>query len=144
LLSGTKTAGRSRCANIELRRALQLEQILGHQDADDVLPVALEHGETRVRGVDHQVQQGVVGRRDVDQVHARRSHHDIAGRHVRHADHAFEHRAALGVDHLVVLRLDQRLDQFLGRIRSGMNEFSQFLQEGALVFALGRTGGVRI
>ena len=36
-------------AQVQLGRALQLEQVLGHQDADDVLAVALVHREARVR-----------------------------------------------------------------------------------------------
>jgi hypothetical protein len=40
---------------------------------------------------------------------------------------------------------DQRLDQLFWRIGSGVNEFSQFLEKGSLVFALEPGGpGVRV
>ena len=40
-------------AQVQLGRALQLEQVLGHQDADDVVALALVDREARVAGVDH-------------------------------------------------------------------------------------------
>jgi hypothetical protein len=134
-------------AEVELGRALQLEQVLGQQDADDVLALALVHRKARVRGVDHQVQQLVVGRVDVEHVHARGRHHHVAGRHVGDADHAFEHDARLGVDDVVVLGLGQGLDQLVLGVGPGMDELGELLQESALVFmpqaALRpRTGGL--
>jgi hypothetical protein len=122
-------------------RALQLEQVLGQQDADDVLALALVHREARVRRVDHEVQDLVVRRIDVDQVHARRRDHDVAGGEVRHADHALEHDARLGVDDVVVFGVGERLDQLIAGVRAGMDELGDLLQERALVlFSCGRAG----
>ena len=122
-------------ADVEARRALQLEQVLRQQDADDVFFFALVHRKARVRGVDHQVQQRVERRVDVDQVHARRGDHHVAGRHVGHAQHAFEHHARLGADDVVVLGVGQRFDQLVARVGAGMDEFGELLEKAALVFA---------
>ena len=42
-------------ADVERRRALQLEQVLGHQNTDDVFTLAAVHRETRVGRGDHGV-----------------------------------------------------------------------------------------
>ena len=56
----------------------------------------------------------------------------------RHADHAFEHDARIGIDHIVALGLGQGFNQLFGRIRAGVDELHQFLQKRALVFAFRR------
>jgi hypothetical protein len=103
LLSGTKTAGRS-----SVRR------------------------EARVAGVDDDFEHLVVRSVDVEQVHARCRHHDVAGRHVGHADHAFEHRAALGVDQLTLFGVGQGLDQLVLAVGAGRDELHHALEEAAL------------
>jgi hypothetical protein len=87
-----------------------------------------------VRGVDDQMQQRVVRRVDVHQVHARGGNHHVAGRHVGHAQHAFEHHARFGADHLVVLGVGQGFDQLVARVGTGVDEFGQLLEKAALVF----------
>jgi hypothetical protein len=86
-----------------------------------------------VRGVDHQVQQFVVGRIDVDHVHARRRDHHIARGHVGDADHAFEHHPRFGVDDVVVLGVGEGLDQLVLGVRPGVQELGELLQESAFV-----------
>jgi hypothetical protein len=120
--------------DVEPRRALQLEQVLREQDADDVFLLALVHRKARVRGVDHDMQQRVVRGVDVHQVHARRSDHHVARGHVGHAQDAFEHDARLGADHVVVFGVRQGFDQLVTGVRSGMDEFGEFLKKAALVF----------
>ena len=88
-----------------------------------------------MRGLDHLVQQLVKRRIDVEHVHARGGHHHVTRRHVGHADHALEHEAALAVDDVVVFGLGQGFDQLIGGVGSGVDEFGQFLQKAALVFA---------
>jgi hypothetical protein len=90
---GHEHRGPQQRAQVQLRGALQLEEILGHQRAQDVLALAFVDGEARVAGADHGGQQLVVGGVDGQQVHARGGDHHVAGRHVRHAQHALEHRA---------------------------------------------------
>jgi hypothetical protein len=53
------------------------------------------------------VQQVVIGGVDVELVHAAGGHHHVAGRHVGHADHAFEHHSRLGCDELALFGVGQ-------------------------------------
>ena len=135
---GHEHGGAQQRPDVQLGRALQLEQVLGQQDADDVLAVALDHRKARVRRVDDDVQDLVIRRIDVDQVHARRGHHHVAGRKLGHADDALEHHARVGPDDVVVFGVGQGLDQLGLRVRTRMDELGDLLQESALVFPLGR------
>ncbi len=114
-------------ANVELWRALQLEQVFGHQNANDVFTLALKHRKTRVRGVNHAVQHGIKRVSNVDQLHAGAGHHHVAGAHIGHANHTFEHFARFGTYELVVLSLYQGVEQFIGGVGAGVNELSNFL-----------------
>ena len=131
-------------ADLELGRALQLEQVLGQQDADDVLTLALVNRKPRVASVDHAVQQQIVGIVDIDQIHPRRRHHHVASRHVGHADDALDHCARLGPDDVVLLRLGQGFDQLVGRVRPRMDELSDLLQKGPFVFTIRKARGMRV
>ena len=91
-----------------------------------------------MRGADDEVQHLVIRRIDVDQVHARRRHHHVARRHVGHADHAFEHDARIGANHVVAFGLGQGFNQLFGRVGARVDELHQFLQKRALVFAFRR------
>jgi hypothetical protein len=131
-------------ADVQLGCPLQLEQVFGHEDADDVFALPLVHRKARMRGVDHQPQQLVEGRLDVDEVHAWCGHHHIAGRHVGHADDALKHHAGVGANDFVVLGLGQGFNELFSGVRSGMNELGHFLQKSALVFLVGQALGVRV
>ena len=108
---------------------MQLEQIFGHQDANDVFAIAFVDGKARVCGVNHLVQQLVERRINGQQLHAGRGDHGITGSHVGHANHAFQHEATLRIDDLVVFGLCQCFDQLIGRVWPWVNKFSQFLQK---------------
>ena len=86
-----------------------------------------------MRGVDHGVQQIIERGIDVEHIHAGRGHHHIPGCHARQAQHAFQHHAAFGVDDVAVFCLGQRGNQLFGRVRTGVQHFSQFLQQASLV-----------
>jgi hypothetical protein len=90
---GHEHGGAQQRPDVQLGRALKLEQVLGQQDADDVLAVTLDHRKARVCSIDDDVQDLVVRGIDVDQIHPRRGHHHVAGRKLGHSDHAFEHHA---------------------------------------------------
>ena len=95
-------------------------------------------------GVDDEVQQLVVGRVDVEQVHPRRGDHHVAGDHVGHADHAFEHHPRLGSDDFAVLGVSERLDQLVARIGPGRHQLDEPLEQvaplGAVRLPLGCAG----
>ena len=130
-------------ADVQCGRTLQLEQVFGQQDADDVVALALVHRKPRMRGLNDQVQQGVRGCIDVEQIHARCGHHDIARGHIGHAQHALEHDARIGANDVVVLGVGQGFDEFFGGVGPRMDELGHFLQEAALVFPFGQTPWVR-
>ena len=110
---GHEGGGSQQGANIEPRRALQLEQVFREEYPDDVFFFALVHRKTRVRGVDDDVQQRVVRRVDVDEVHARCCDHYVASRHVGHAKDALEHDARLCAYNIVVFGICERFDQLV-------------------------------
>ena len=124
-------------AHIQLGRALQLEQIFGHQNTNDVLAVAVIHRKARVRGVNNGVHQLVGGRINIDNVHARRSYHHIARCHISHADHALQHGAAFGPNDVVALGLGQGFNQLVFAVGAGVQKFGQLLQKAAFVDVLG-------
>ncbi|GAO26313.1 hypothetical protein ALISP_6133 [Alicycliphilus sp. B1] len=144
LALGHEQRGAHQGAHVELGRAPELEQVLGQQDADDVVTLALVHREARVRGAQHLGHELVERRVDVQHVHARRGHHHVAGRHLGHAQHAFEHHARVGVDDLVVLRLGQGGDELGGGVGPRVEELDEALQERALVLLFGGTRGIGV
>ena len=84
-------------------------------------------------GVDDDVQDVLVGRVDVEHVHARRGHHHVAGDHVRHADHPLQHHPRLGGDELLVLGVGEGGDQLVGGIGPRVDELDDALEQVALV-----------
>jgi hypothetical protein len=96
----------------------------------------------RVAGVDHRGQDLVVGRVDVEHVHAGLGHHHVAGHQIGHAQHALEHGPRLGLDQLAVLGLGQRLDQFVLGVGTGRDELDHPIQQGAAIAAMGHSGAV--
>ena len=89
-----------------------------------------------MRGVYDLVHQLVHARLNIQQVNPRHRHHHVAGAHVGHADHAFQHRAALCAYHVVVFGLRQRLKQLVFGVRAGVEKFDYFFEQRALVCRL--------
>ena len=100
--------------NVQLGRALELEQVFGQQDANDVFALAFKYRKSGVGGVNDALHQRIVRVPDVDQLHAGGRHHGVPCGHVGHADHSFEHGAGLGVDDLVVFGFNQGFNQLGG------------------------------
>jgi hypothetical protein len=124
---------------LQAGRALQLQQVLGQEDADDVVLALLVHRKARVAGADDDVQQLVVRGVDVEQVHVRRRHHHVAGGHVGHADHALEHHPRLRLDQLLLLGVGERLHQLVARIGARDDQVDELLEE---IAPLGCGGGL--
>ena len=97
-----------------------------------------------MRSADHLHQHFVIGCIDVQHIHARGRDHDVTGGVIGHANHAFEHDAGFRANDLVVFGFRQGFDEFILGIESRMNEFDNFLQESALVFALGMARRMRV
>ncbi len=130
--------------DIQFRGAAQLKEIFGQKYANDVLALAFIDRETGMRSINDDTQQFIAGRMDVDKVHARSRNHHVSGRHFSHAKHTFEHESGFGTDDIVVLGISERLDQFSSGIRSRVDEFSELLEECALVILFGQARGLGI
>jgi len=89
------------------------QQILGQQDADDVVAVAVVYGKTRVCGFDHMRDEHFGRVVDVDDVHLRARNHDFADAHFGYLQHAFDHRQRVGVHQTVFVGAVQQFNQLL-------------------------------
>ena len=134
--SGISTAGRS--SSCTLAGAVvgdhAAQQVLGQQDAEDLVLVLAMHREARVAGFDHQLHQveelGVGRQRD----HLRARDHHVADGEVGHRDRAFHHPQRVGGDQAVGLRVAQQLDQvFAGGGLAGKRRADAF-EPGAALF----------
>ena len=72
-----------------------------------------------------------------------RRHHDVAGGHVGHAQHALEHGARLGLDQLAVLGVGQRPDQLGLAVGAGQTNSTRRSNKDRLS-ALAGVGGARV
>ena len=73
----------------------------------------LGHGKARVRGLDDERNELVGRLADVDHVHLRARHHDVARLQLGDLQHAFDHRERVGVEQIALVRGAQQLDQLL-------------------------------
>ena len=76
----------------------EFEQFLGVQNAQNVVPVAFDHRKARVRGIDDMGQEFFRRLADVDDIHLRARHHDVAHGQRSHLQDAFDHGKRIGVD----------------------------------------------
>ncbi len=89
------------------------QQVLGQQDADDVVAVAFVDGKARVRGLDDRGDQMGEGLGDVEQVHARARDHDVADGAFGHGQRALDHFVGLGIEQFTLVRgFQDGLDAF--------------------------------
>ena len=94
---------------------LQPQQILGEQDAEDLIAVLADDRKARVPRLHHQLDQLVRRLVALDEHHLRARHHDVAHLHVGHRQHALEHDQRVAVEQAALARLAQILDE-LGEI----------------------------
>ena len=90
------------------------QQVLGQQDADDVVAVAFVDGKARVGGLDDRGDQVRDGLGDVQQVHARARHHDVGHDAFGHGQRAPDHLVGLGVQQ----------GAFVGGFQDGLDAFA--------------------
>ena len=72
---------------------------------------------------------------NVDHVHPRGWNHGITRGHIGHSNDAFKHEPRLIPNDVVMLRLRQRVNEFVGGVRSWMEELCEFFKKSALVFS---------
>ena len=70
---------------------IEPQLVLGVQDADDMVTITFDHWKTRVRRADGKREKLAWWLRDIDHVHLRSRHHDVARRQVRDLKDALNH-----------------------------------------------------
>jgi hypothetical protein len=124
--------GAQHAAHVEFFFGVVAQQVFGQQHADDVVAIALEDRIARMRFLQHVRDEfgGIV--RDVDRVHLRARHHDVARAEFGHLEHAFDHRQRVGVDQVALVRVLQNFQKLGARVGLGRDEVGQTLEERAL------------
>ena len=79
------------------------QQVLGEQDADDLVAVFADHRKARVTRLDHDRQDLLRRIVAIDDDHLRARHHDVAHLQLDDLQHAFEHLEGVGIDDAALL-----------------------------------------
>ncbi len=96
------------------------QEVLGVQDAQDVVAVAAVDGDPRVPGVDHLLEHLVPGERGGDGDHVGPRGHDLRDVGVAQFDHAFDHLAGLFLQQALAMPFgDDGADVFFERFFVG-------------------------
>jgi hypothetical protein len=109
-------------AQVEGGVGVVAQQVLGQQDADDVVTAAFVDREARVRGLLHEGDERLRGVRDIDHIHLRARHHDVARGQFGDLEHALDHRQRVGVDQVALMRFLEHFEQFRAGVRLGGNQ----------------------
>ncbi len=91
------------------------QQVLGQQDADHLVFVAMDHREARVSALDHHRQIGLRRAIALDHLHLRTRNHDVSHLHLRDLQHAFYHVERIAIEQAAFLRIAQATDELLAR-----------------------------
>jgi hypothetical protein len=121
-------------AHVETLVGVIAQQVLGQQDADHLVAFAVDGREARVRGFQHVRQPALDGLGDVDHVHLRAGHHDVAGGEIGNLEHAFDHRQGVGVDQVALLRVLQQFEQLGSVLGFGGNHRGQPFEQRPVGF----------
>ena len=125
-------------------RRLQPQQILGEQDAEDLVAILADHRKARMARLDHQRHQGVGRLITLDEDHLGARHHDVAHLHVGDRKHALEHHQRVVVEQAASARLAQPFDQVAEVARLAGHRLRDALQPAAgaamRLFGHGSTG----
>ena len=96
-------------------RDLQAQQILGEQDAENLIAVLADDRKAGMTRLDHELDQFIGRLVALDENHLGARHHDVPHLHVGHRQHALEHDQRIAVEQPALARLAQILDQ-LGEV----------------------------
>ena len=134
--SGTNTGGRMNSLMSKLRRRRcsrqsAAQQVLGQQDADDLLAILVHHRKARVTALDHGLEQHLGFVVAIEEGHLRARHHDVAHLDVGDAEHAFEHRERVAFDDAAQRRFAQVLDDLAAILRLAGHLARQLAQPAA-------------
>ncbi len=120
------------------------QQVLGQQDAEDVVLVLAMHREARMAGFDHLLHQVEKARFGRQRHHLRARDHHVADGEFGHRQRAFHHAQGVGGDQPVVLGVAQHLDQVVAGVRVAGEDRTQPFQPAAAFFVGFRSGATRV
>ena len=110
------------------------QQVLGIEDAHDVVAVLLKDRDPRVARLDHELEHLLPGKRQGDRDHVGAGHHDLGNRHVAQLDHPLDHLPGVLLQQALAMALgDDRADLVLERLFVGdfRRAAGQAVQHGA-------------
>ena len=126
-----------RVAQVErFRVRVVVEQLLGEQDADDVVLALADDREARVARLHHQRHELGNGVVDRHAVHLRARDHDVAHRRLGHRQHALDHRQRVGVEQVALERAAQDVEQLFAVVGLAQEHRRDALHQRRLVAAL--------
>jgi hypothetical protein len=94
-------------------------------------------GKARVRRCQHLGHPFLDRLGQVDHVHLRARHHDVARGQVGHLEHAFDHRQGVGIDQVAFVRIVQDVEQLGAVFGLGGDECGQSLKQRPVGFDVG-------
>ena len=94
-----------------------------------MIAIAVDHREARMRGFDDE--RNPLGRRfgNVDHIHLRPRDHQFACAQFRDLQHPLDHRHRVGVEQIALVRVVQRLEQFLAVLGLAEDERGQAFEQ---------------
>src|SRR5579872_2285976 len=95
--------GTQSLAHVEFIARVIAQQVLGQQNADDVVLVLADHGKTRVAGFDHERNEFLRRVADVYDIHLRAWDHDVPRLHLGHLHDALDHRQGVGIQQVALV-----------------------------------------
>ena len=119
------------------------QQVLGQQDAEDLVLVLAVHREARMAGLDHVLHQVEELRVRRQRHHLRARHHHVGHGHVGDRDRAFHHAQGVGGDQAVGLHVAQQLDQVFAGGRLAGQRGADAVQPGTARLVRGTFRGLR-
>jgi len=99
---GNEDGGPQQAAQVELAPGEVAQQILGQQDADDVVLAAADHRKARMPGVDDEAGNILDRAVEAHAVHLRARHHDVVSLHVGNLQRTFDDRQGVGVEQVAL------------------------------------------
>ena len=112
--------------------------VLGEQDAEDLVLVAVVHRKARVPRFDDDVEDVFLRRVDRQEHGLRARHHDVGDRELGDLDRALDHRQRVVRKQAVRLRVAQLFDQFLAALRLTGQRLRQAREPGSVRGCTGR------
>ena len=107
------------------------QQVLGEQDAGDLVAVLADDGEPRVAGFDHDGQDLLDRVVAIDHDHLRARHHHVAHLDLGDLEHRLEHLEHVGVDQAAIPRVREHVGELFEIARFAGDRFGDAAEPAA-------------